>query len=304
MSDFLRTTSAILSGLNSLFDLGEGVYNVVNNEREFQYQKEIDAFNQDMAKKNYQLAVDQMNWQQQAQQTAWSREDNAIRRRVADLENAGMSKWLATGQGAQAGGVTASNVTSGANLINSGAKLKDVNLKNVVDSFLTGAERQAGISLTQKQEDLVQAQIDNEKQDTVNKSFGVLKTVAETKKIYQDMQNSIQNLELLKAQFEEQKKLWDSQKNKNSAEADKLREEAKVLSVKAQTELSNLKLMGSYYEMAVEKHEDMLKNSKNQRFTNVFGEIRKSIRDISTILAQWVPFGSGSGSSPIGFSLD
>lgn len=289
---------------SAVVDIGSNIVSGVQNKKQFEHQKAVDAFNMDMANKNYQLAVDQMNWQQEAQQTAWSREDNAIRRRVADLEAAGMSKWQAAGQAAQSGGVTASNVTSAANMINSGARFNQNNFKNPVDTFLAGAERQAGISLTEKQQELIQAQIDNEKQDTVNKSFGVLKSVAETKQIYQDISNSIQNLELLKAQFEEQKKLWESQKNKNSAEADKLRENAKLLSVQAQTELSNLKLMGSYYEMAVEKHEDMLKNSKNQRFTNVFSEIRKGIRDISNVLTQWVPFGSGSGSSPIGFSLD
>lgn len=294
--------SDVMNVIGSVLDLGSDIYSVVNNEREFQHQQAVDSFNMDIARKNYDLAVTQMDWQHEAQKTAWDREDNAVRRRVADLQAAGMSKWLAAGQGAQAGGVTASNVTSGANLINSGARLKDVNLKNAVDSFFTGQERQSGISLTQKQQELVQAQIDNTKQDTINKTFGVNKIVAETSEIYQNMNNSIQKLELLKAEFEEQKKLYDSQKNKNSAEADKAREQAKLLSVQAQTELSNLKLMGSYYEMYVERHEDNLKNSKNQRFINVFGEIRKGIRDVSNVLTQWVPFGRGS--SPIGFSFD
>lgn len=276
----------VMNGIGSVLDLGSDIYSIVNNERDFAHQQEVDAFNMDMARKNYQLAVDQMNWQQQAQQTAWSREDNAIRRRVADLESAGLSKWLVAGQGAQAGGVTASNVTSGANLINSGARLKDVNLKNAVDSFFTGQERQADISLTQKQQDLISAQIDNVKQDTINKTFGKLKTVAETEQIYANMKNQVAQLELQAKEFEEQKKLWQSQKNKNSAEA--LQAKAKAEEIKLQAELtaSQIKTYDSYFEMAKERHEDDLKNSRTRRRNetsdsvfNGIGTVMKSVTD-------------------------
>lgn len=282
---------AILGGLSSAWDIGTGIYNIVNNERDFKYQQELDAWNKDMASKNYQLAVDQMNWQQQAQETAWSREDSAIRRRVADLEAAGMSKWLAAGQAAQAGGVTASNVTSGANLINSGARLKDVNLKNAVDSFLTGAERQAGISLTKKQEELVQARIDNEKADTVNKSAGTNKTLAETEKIYQDMQNAVEQINLLKAQFDEQVKLWESQKNKNNVEADKVKSDIEKTAVEIEIKSKEFQLMDSYYNMYVEKHEDDLKTSANLRGNRNAGTVKDYVLGVSGEVRKWInPF--------------
>lgn len=267
-------------------DLGSNIVSGVQNKKQFEHQKEVDAFNMDMARKNYQLAVDQMNWQQEAQQTAWSREDNAIRRRVADLQAAGMSKWQAAGQPAQAGGITASNVTSAANLINSGARYNQNNFRNPVDTFLAGAERQAGISLTEKQQELVQANIDNVKQDTINKTFGQLKTVAETEQIYQNMKNQIKQLELQAEQFEEQKKLWESQKNKNSAQAQEAKQNAIEIKTRAMLTAKQIQTYDTYFKIAQEKHEDELKNSKTKRRNetsdsvfNGIGTVMKGITD-------------------------
>lgn len=49
---------------------------------------------------NYQSQVDTLNWQKEAQQTTWNREDNAVQRRVADLKAAGLSPVLAAGSAA------------------------------------------------------------------------------------------------------------------------------------------------------------------------------------------------------------
>lgn len=271
---------------SSVLDLGSNIVSGVQNKKQFEHQKEVDAFNMDMARKNYQLAVDQMNWQQEAQQTAWSREDNAIRRRVADLEAAGMSKWQAAGQAAQSSGISASNVSSAANLINSGARYNQNNFKNPIDTFLAGAERQLNMSITEKQAELIQANINNVKQDTINKTFGQLKTVAETEQIYQNMQNQIKQLELQAQQFEEQKKLWESQKNKNSAEAQEAKQNALEIKTRAALTLKQIQTYDTYFEIAKEKHEDELKNSKTKRRNdtsnavfNGIGTVMKGITD-------------------------
>lgn len=62
------------------------------------------VINNSSAQKQYQLGKETLEYQKQAQQTTWDREDNAIQRRVADLKAAGLSPVLAAGQGAQASG--------------------------------------------------------------------------------------------------------------------------------------------------------------------------------------------------------
>lgn len=58
------------------------------------------ALQEKAADQNYQAQVDTLNWQKQAQETTWNREDNAVQRRVADLTAAGLSPVLAVGSAA------------------------------------------------------------------------------------------------------------------------------------------------------------------------------------------------------------
>lgn len=53
---------------------------------------------------NYFLQRENLDWQKKAQRTTWEREDNAVQRRAADLEAAGLSKTLAAGSAAQSSG--------------------------------------------------------------------------------------------------------------------------------------------------------------------------------------------------------
>ena len=54
---------------------------------------------------NLKMQRDNLEWQKYVQGETWRREDNAVSRRAQDLQNAGLSKTLAAGDGADSGSV-------------------------------------------------------------------------------------------------------------------------------------------------------------------------------------------------------
>lgn len=74
--------SSIGSGVSAIAKLAETGYNIYNAERNFKYQKEQNEQNLQLYKESLE------------------REDNAVQRRAADLEAAGLSKTLAAGSSA------------------------------------------------------------------------------------------------------------------------------------------------------------------------------------------------------------
>lgn len=88
---------------------------------------------------NYFSGKANLDWQKKAQRTTWQREDNAVQRRAADLEAAGLSKNLAAGSAAQASGP----IRTEAPQINSDIPMLAMNLmRQKADISKTEAETQ------------------------------------------------------------------------------------------------------------------------------------------------------------------
>lgn len=86
--------------------LGGGLLNLAGNLYNVNAQKQANA-------QNLAFAQEQFAYQQQLNNLAMQREDTAVQRRVADLENAGFNKRLAMNQSAGAQSLSAGNYNAG-----------------------------------------------------------------------------------------------------------------------------------------------------------------------------------------------
>jgi len=113
------------------------------------------------------------------QQTIFDREDNAVQRRAADLEAAGLSKTLAAGGGANAG---------------QAIKLDSVNFEGgAVEAALKGAKNAGDIAVSREQKRYVKEQADGVALDNALKA-ATLDTAIKTKEA--DLNTKIQDLAL------------------------------------------------------------------------------------------------------------
>lgn len=78
-----------LSGIGSIINAGTGIYNSIQGNKR---------------------AKEQFEYQKQLQREIFEREDSAVQRRAADMDKAGISKWLAAGDVASAGQVVGTNL--------------------------------------------------------------------------------------------------------------------------------------------------------------------------------------------------
>lgn len=99
---------------------------------------------------NYWQQSDNLKWQKEAQQTVWDREDNAVQRKVADLEAAGLNKNLAPGSPAQASGVVGTEAP----------QLQQPKLG--LDKYLEYQMARNQIAASEAQKNLINQQIDTE----------------------------------------------------------------------------------------------------------------------------------------------
>lgn len=160
----------ILSGVGSLIGAGTGIYNSVQgnklNREQFEYSKNL-------------------------QQQIFNREDTAVQRRVKDLEAAGMSKWLAAGQGAGSGSVVGTNLEH-KNMDMSGAIQ---GITSLADMMYNMQQQKANIDLSNSQAKLLQSQVLTEAQKRINMIAESELTEAQKEKLLNENKELIYDLD-------------------------------------------------------------------------------------------------------------
>lgn len=173
-----------LFGLGSMFGaIADGAIGGLNYEE----QKKQNAIDNEFRERTYKEQFDFAKQQYEEQKL---REDNAVQRRAADLEQAGFNKLMAAGQGANAGS-TVGTVSGGPG---GQAPQLQLGIQQSIDTIYNALATQQNISQTKTQEELTEAQILGEQTATehvkkeIEKIYNdILKTDAERNKIISDM---------------------------------------------------------------------------------------------------------------------
>ena len=105
-----------LMSLSALASAGAGLlengYNIFSGERAYSAGRSDSKFSRNLALWNAYQQQQEFNYAKDIQKQIFEREDNAVQRRVADLEKTGLSKTLAVGTGAGAGSVVSTHLSN------------------------------------------------------------------------------------------------------------------------------------------------------------------------------------------------
>lgn len=112
---------------------------------------------------NYFEQKNQNAYQKQAQNITWQREDNAIQRRAADLEAAGLSKTLAAGSAAQTSTPIKPDTPQMSDIVGSGV--------NKAAAVLDMIQQKANIAKTEAENRAIQLQMDKTRSETIGQDL-------------------------------------------------------------------------------------------------------------------------------------
>ncbi len=159
--------------------------------------------NFNLEQQNYQFQKDSylqnFEYQKNLQNQIFAREDNAVQRRVSDLQAAGLSKTLAAGDGAGVGSVVSTSPFSGSSPKMSQVDLVSTGLQ-LAGAIANMRQISAQTENTLKQNEVMDSQILN---DQVNRDYTMVKTALE--------QGNLDMLPLTKAQKQAQIDLTNKQ---------------------------------------------------------------------------------------------
>lgn len=132
-----------LFGLGSMFGaLADGIVGGLNYEE----QKKFNEWQKDFSERNFQFQQHQYEEQKQ-------REDTAVQRRAADLEQAGFNKLMAAGQGANAGSTVGTVSPAGQ------APQLQLGIQQSIDTIYNALKMKNDLSMSETQRRLIEEQI-------------------------------------------------------------------------------------------------------------------------------------------------
>lgn len=153
----------IPSAIGAIGGLIQGGINLAHQKKAFEKQhqlnREIFDFNKAQADRTYE-------WNKYVQENTWNREDNAVQRKVADLEAAGLNKLGATNEGAQAGQVVAQAGHSQGGLQEGIAPTLNTGIQESMANLYNAIKMKQDISQSKAQELLIFQDILKRQQDT------------------------------------------------------------------------------------------------------------------------------------------
>lgn len=224
---------------------------------------DINKQNYDLALKNYQFNKDSylqnFEYQKNLQQQIFGREDNAIQRRAADLEKAGLSKTLAAGDGAGAGSVVSTSPFTGSAPVQSPVDLMSLALQ---------------FSQAKAQIDKTNAETENLLRDGKKKEAEIIFTDAQTALVKAQTAVATKNYDMMDLTAEQIK----ATNEKTEKEIAKL--ESEIASIDLNTDMKNWEFLNLYPEELKIKIEQYMNLQREGRYTTaktVWQEIQSDI---------------------------